>query len=220
MSLSRFRCRIIACSGGARLRNRVSSLKNDIIRQNSVFATKRIATRIGGLSSGSAIIKIGGFTGCEIEDRLLRLEDSKNSMFAAMESGILPVSSNIFVHFVSYVEDYSFSVSVCEEFEAILSTSHCISEPLFCGCSNGGCDGDVIINSVINSADSFGFSISFLHLENMIVNFCFDTAKVCSSGIRASFESSGSILSGGTMFMRPITKREVSRKITEFYRAS
>lgn len=82
---------------------RINQIKKELSETDSVYDTEKLAERIAKLSGGVAVIKVGGATEAELEDRKLRIEDAKNATFAALEEGIVPGGGAAYVHLSTLV---------------------------------------------------------------------------------------------------------------------
>ena len=67
---------------------RVSEIEAQMENTTSDYDKKRMAERLGKLSNGVAIIKVGAATESELKEKKLRIEDALNSTRAAVSEGI------------------------------------------------------------------------------------------------------------------------------------
>ena len=72
------------------LAERVAALKAEREASRSEHERGQLAERIGRLSGGVALIKVGAATETELKERKLRVEDALNATRAAVEEGIVP----------------------------------------------------------------------------------------------------------------------------------
>merc|ERR1719265_2320829 len=77
---------------------RIAQIKKELSETDSTYDIERLSERIAKLAGGVAIIKVGGFTEVEVEDRTLRVEDAKNATFSAVEEGIVPGGGAAVLH--------------------------------------------------------------------------------------------------------------------------
>merc|ERR1711977_704217 len=77
---------------------RITQIKNELTGTDSAYEAEKLSERIAKLAGGVAVIKVGGFTEAEIEDRKLRIEDAKNATFAAIEEGVVPGGGTALLH--------------------------------------------------------------------------------------------------------------------------
>ena len=71
------------------IRERISSLKNQVLIEKSEFEQKNLKERIARLSSGAAIIHVGAHTSAELKDKKERIEDAIQATRAAVAEGIV-----------------------------------------------------------------------------------------------------------------------------------
>lgn len=70
--------------------SRVAQLKHLLKESENEFEKKKIKERISKLTTGVAIIKVGGYTEAEIKEKFDRYEDALGAMKAAITHGVLP----------------------------------------------------------------------------------------------------------------------------------
>ena len=83
---------------------RVNQLKKQLENTESKFDQEKIAERIGKLSQGVAVIRVGAATETEMKYLKLKLEDAVNATKAAIEEGIIPGGGVAFVKVKEKVE--------------------------------------------------------------------------------------------------------------------
>jgi chaperonin GroEL len=79
------------------IQERIKSLQLDLDRQTSQFETEKLRERIGKLSKGIAVIKVGGQTDIEIKERKERVIDAIAATQAARDTGIVPGGETIYL---------------------------------------------------------------------------------------------------------------------------
>jgi chaperonin GroEL len=73
----------------ADIEERVKLITEQLDRATSDFDKKRLRERLGKLTDGIAIIKVGATTETELKEKKLRIEDALNATKAAVEEGIV-----------------------------------------------------------------------------------------------------------------------------------
>ena len=76
---------------------RVETIKNAIEREESEFDREKMKERLARLTTGVAVIKVGGSTEIEMKERLERVKDAIAATQAALESGIVPGGETIYL---------------------------------------------------------------------------------------------------------------------------
>jgi chaperonin GroEL len=82
----------IVDGGGSKeeIQKRISQLKNQIQKSDSDFDKEKLQERLGKLSGGVAVIKVGAPTETAQKELKQRVEDAVSATRAAMEEGIVP----------------------------------------------------------------------------------------------------------------------------------
>ena len=74
----------------ATLKERVKQLQTQLKQTDSKFDKEKLQERIGKLSGGVAVIKVGAATETEMKYLKLKIEDAVNATKAAIEEGVVP----------------------------------------------------------------------------------------------------------------------------------
>lgn len=72
------------------IEKRIESLKNEIIQTNDMDICKILQERIVQLTSGVAIIKVGGSSEIEMQEKRFRIDDALEAVKSAQQEGVLP----------------------------------------------------------------------------------------------------------------------------------
>ena len=68
---------------------RVEGIKKEIENTKSDYDKKKLQERLGKLTNGVALIKVGATTETELKDKKLRIEDALNATKAAVSEGVV-----------------------------------------------------------------------------------------------------------------------------------
>jgi chaperonin GroEL len=68
----------------------VSQLKDEIEDTNSEYEKEKLSERLARLASGVAVLKVGGSSEVEVNEKKDRVNDALNATRAAVEEGIVP----------------------------------------------------------------------------------------------------------------------------------
>jgi chaperonin GroEL len=77
---------------------RVASLRTQLANTESKYDKEKIQERLGKLSGGVAIIRVGAATETEMKYKKLKIEDAVEATKAAIEEGIVPGGGAALVH--------------------------------------------------------------------------------------------------------------------------
>lgn len=72
------------------IQQRVTSLKDEIGETNSEYEKEKLQERLAKLSNGIAVLKVGGGSEVEVNEKKDRITDALNATRAAVEEGIVP----------------------------------------------------------------------------------------------------------------------------------
>ena len=72
------------------VQSRIDQLKEELANTEDKYDREKLIERIAKLTSGVAMIKIGGHTEAEVTEKKYRVEDAVNAVKSALESGIIP----------------------------------------------------------------------------------------------------------------------------------
>lgn len=123
---------------------RVNLLKAQIENASSDYDKKRLSERLGKLSNGVAIIKVGANTEAELKEKKLRIEDALNATKAAVAEGIVTGGGNALIK--AYVDlNEAISSTSQDEQKGINALLESIKVPLYQIAENAGYDGHEIV---------------------------------------------------------------------------
>ena len=74
----------------AGVEQRVNALKDEISETNSEYEKEKLQERLAKLSNGIAVLKVGGGSEVEVNEKKDRITDALNATRAAVEEGIVP----------------------------------------------------------------------------------------------------------------------------------
>lgn len=74
----------------AAIEQRVNSLGEEISETNSEYEKEKLQERLAKLSNGIAVLKVGGGSEVEVNEKKDRITDALNATRAAVEEGIVP----------------------------------------------------------------------------------------------------------------------------------
>ncbi len=144
----------------------------------------KLKMRMARLSSGVAVVRVGGATEIEMTERKHRIEDALNATRAAAESGVLPGGGTALLQAAMKLEadtqkrsrDEAAGVSV------VLSACRC---PLRTIVSNAGASPDVVIERLSSSGDpSLGYNAATNVYEDLLAVGIIDPAMVTRAALK------------------------------------
>ena len=156
---------------------RVQELKDQKEATDSDFNKDKIQERIAKLTTGVAVIRVGGATEVELRDRKLRLEDALNSTRAAVEEGFVPGGGTCLLEVSEALAKRDNPLTGDEKtgYEIVLKA---LCVPVRQIADNAGVSGEVVVNSVKESPLGIGYDALNHKYIDMIEAGIIDPAKV------------------------------------------
>ncbi len=175
------------------IERRIAQIKNEIQNTDSDFDKEKLQERLGKLSGGVAVIKVGASTEVEQKEKQDRVEDAVSATKAALEEGIIPGGGVALVRISSEVKQYIDSLP--KENLAEMAGAKIFLESLYAPLkqivSNAGYNGDIVLSKVMEGKDDFGFNAANGKYENLIKAGIIDPTKVT----RLALENASSAVS-------------------------
>lgn len=179
------------------LEQRVVQLRAQIEKTESEYDKEKLQERVGKLSGGVAVIKVGAATEVEQKEKKYRIEDAVNATKAAMEEGIVPGGGVALVRATTAVKKLidSFKKDDLAEIVGAKIVLNAIVSPLKQIAENAGYDGSVVLNKVLEGEGDFGFNAATGEYtkagEGMISIGIIDPTKVTRSALTNAMSAAG-----------------------------
>jgi len=172
---------------------RIAQIKKELSETDSTYDTEKLSERIAKLAGGVAIIKVGGFTEVEVEDRKLRVEDAKNATFSAVQEGIVPGGGAALLHLSELLIPFGNSLGE-EEKLGVDIVMKALRSPCRIIAQNSGVEGDVIVEALKDHPFEVGYNAMENKIENLIAKGIIDPTKVTRNGVENSCSIAGIML--------------------------
>ena len=176
------------------IQSRVAQIKAQIAASTSDYDTEKFQERLGKLSGGVAVIKVGAATETEMKEKKLRIEDALNATRAAVEEGIVAGGGTAYVVASKAAQSVADTLSGDEKTGASIIVS-ALKTPICQIAANAGVEGAVILNQVIKSEDvNYGYDAANDTFGDMIETGIVDPTKVCRSALENAASVSSMVL--------------------------
>merc|ERR1719378_1865976 len=123
---------------------RVEMIKDQIEASTSEYEKEKMQERVARMASGVAVLKIGGASEVEVNEKKDRVTDALNATRAAVEEGIVPGGGVALIRCLDVVE--SLSAKNEDQRKGIEIVKYALSRPLYQIATNAGLDASVIVN--------------------------------------------------------------------------
>ena len=173
--------------------DRVAQLKAQYELVKSDYDKEKLQERIGKLSGGVAVIKVGAATETELKERKLRIEDALNATKAAVEEGIVSgggvALANVIPAVAAYAKKQEGDVKTGAEIIV-----RALEEPVRQIAENAGFEGSVVVSKIKNSEAGEGFNAATEQYMNMMDAGIVDPAMVTRSALQNAASASAMLL--------------------------
>ncbi|MFA5987826.1 MAG: chaperonin GroEL [Candidatus Paceibacterota bacterium] len=179
---------------------RIGQIKAQISISESSFDKDKLQERLGKLSGGVAVIRVGAATESEMKYKKLKIEDAVEATKAAIEEGIVPGGGTALIRAMSKVRAKGVKcpvVDLKDEFDAgvevLLSA---LAAPLKQIAENVGKeDGAVIVDRVVRGKDNEGYDANKdVIVKDMIADGIVDPVKVTRTSLEHAASAAGILL--------------------------
>merc|ERR1712112_660224 len=130
---------------------RVDQLRDQIKDTNSEYEKEKIQERMARLASGVAVLKIGGSSEVEVNEKKDRVTDALNATRAAVEEGIVPGGGVALLRCLPVLD--TLVPKNEDQKKGIDIVKYALKQPLMQIATNAGLDASVIVNKVVEAAD-------------------------------------------------------------------
>lgn len=168
------------------IEKRAYQVKAQLQKTDSEFDKEKLQERLGKLSGGVAVIKIGSATEVEQKEKTHRIEDAVAATKAAIEEGIVSGGG---VALVRAAEAVNALINKFEKDQlAEIVGAKIILEGLYAPvkqiAENAGYNGAVVLDKVLNGKDDYGFNAATGKYEHLIKAGIVDPTKVTRSALQ------------------------------------
>ena len=166
------------------IEERVHQIKNQIETTTSDFDREKLQERLGKISGGVAVIKVGAATEIEMKEKKLRIEDALSATKAAVAEGIVAGGGTALINAMSAVEKLIPSLDGDEKTGAKIILKS-LEVPVRQIALNAGLEGSVIIDKIRRSRKvGYGFDAYNEVYTDMISAGIVDPTKVTRSALQ------------------------------------
>merc|ERR1719431_1441747 len=170
--------------GGAEhdISRRVDQIRDQIEDTNSEYEKEKLQERMARLASGVAVLKIGGSSEVEVNEKKDRVTDALNATRAAVEEGIVPGGGVALLRCLPVLD--TLVPKNEDQKKGIDIVKYALKQPLMQIATNAGLDASVIVNKVVEATDSnIGFDAATEVMVDMIASGIIDPAKVVRTAL-------------------------------------
>jgi len=179
------------------IEDRIQEIKTLIDQSTSHYEIELMQKRLGKLSGGVAIIKIGAHSELELKEKKDRVEDSLNATRAALDDGIIEGGGVALINCAVLQSDDDISNDISGTDQAIGwdIVMNSLRTPLKAIVHNAGINFTNIYNNIVNSdKPGHGYDVSTEKYVNMFDAGIIDPVKVTKTALTKAVSVAGTIL--------------------------
>ena len=170
------------------IKDRVNQLRVQIEETTSDYDREKLEERRASLVGGVAVVKVGGTTEPEVNERKSRTEDALSATRAAVEEGIVPGGGVAIIRAGLVLDDLEKRLEG-EEALGVRLVKEALSAPLMLIAQNAGHSGEVVLENVRTGEGDWGFDAELGEYCHLIERGIVDPVKVT----RSALSNAGSI---------------------------
>jgi len=178
---------IILNGGGAKekITERVNQLRESKELSKSNYDKEKISERIAKLSSGVAVLKIGGATEVEVNEKKDRVNDALNATRAAVSDGIVPGGGSALLFSSRALEKYAKETG--DRAVGVEIVKKAIRIPVVAIANNAGVEGTVVADYLLKANDdNLGYNAQTGEYVDMFKAGIVDPCKVVKTALDAA----------------------------------
>ena len=173
------------------IKKREAQIRTQIEDTTSDYDREKLQERLGKMSGGVAVIKVGAATETELKEKKHRVEDALSATKAAVEEGIVAGGGTILLNIIPALDELKLEGDQ-EIGVKILRKS--LEAPTKQIAENAGVEGSVIVEKLKGKEKGIGFNAVTGEFEDMIKAGIVDPAKVTRSAVQNAASIGGMIL--------------------------
>lgn len=169
------------------VQKRIEALNGElgVIKENDTMTKELLEKRIAALTTGVAVIQVGGSSEEQIKETKDRLEDAQFSVKAALEEGYLPGGGTVLLHLADKTVAET-EVNNDDERVGLQVFAKALSSPFETLLDNAGVHADIIAPEVLSKDYTYGYNVKTLKVVNMVEDGIIDPTKAVKGVVYAA----------------------------------
>jgi chaperonin GroEL len=180
----------------AEIEKRIQQLRKQIAETESDYDREKLQERLGKLSGGVAVIKVGAPSEAELKYRKTRTEDALRATRSAVEEGIVPGGGSALVVAGKALRNLKLPE---EEKVGVTIVSRALAEPAKQLAINAGQEGSIIVEQLREQAAGWGYDVMSGTFVDMFKAGIVDPAKVVRTALQNAASVAGLLITTEAM---------------------
>jgi len=184
---------------------RLNELKAQLELVENNYDKEFLKERIAKLTGGVAVIRVGGASEVEVEEKKDRIDDALGATRAAIEGGIIVGGGCALLHAAQRISLSDCGIQNADEKAGVDIILEAIKQPLRQIVNNSGKSGDYVAEMIINSVvedDSFGYNAATEQFGNMYEMGIIDPVNVTKSALRNAVSVATLLMTSKAILMK------------------
>ncbi len=167
---------------------RVKQIRAQIEESTSDYDKEKLQERLAKIAGGVAVIKVGAATETEMKEKKARVEDALHATRAAVEEGVVPGGGVALLRSLSALKNLTLEG---EQQYGVNIIRRALEEPLRQMARNGGVEGAIVVNKVLEGKRAYGYNVATGEYEDLVLTGVIDPTKV----VRVALQNAASVAS-------------------------
>lgn len=158
------------------IQKRISQIRDQIGETTSEYEKEKLQERLARLASGVALLRVGGSSEVEVNEKKDRVNDALNATRAAVEEGIVPGGGTALLRCISTLENMKGTND--DQDMGIEIVRRALRMPCMTIAKNAGVDGAMVVAKVESQSGDYGYDALKGEYGNLIEKGIIDPTKV------------------------------------------
>ena len=172
---------------------RIAQIRVQIDKTTSDYDREKLQERLAKLTGGVAVVRVGGATEIEVKERKDLVDDAFHATKAAAEEGIVAGGGVAYLRAIKAVKDAGKKADDDTRLGYNI-IAKALEFPTRTIAENGGYDGGVVIDEILERGKNTGFDASTGEYVDMLDKGIIDPAKVCRVALQNAASVAGLLL--------------------------
>jgi len=180
------------------IKARTAQIKQEIEATKSDYDREKLQERLGKLSGGVAVLRVGGSSEVEVKEKKDRIDDALNATRAAVKEGVV-AGGGVALLYASKALD-SLKPANDDQKVGINIIRKAITAPIRQISENAGVDGAVVVGKLLESKDTnYGYNAQTGEYTDMIKEGILDPTKVVRTALQDAASVAGLVITTEAM---------------------
>ena len=189
------------------IKKREAQIRTQIEETTSDYDKEKLQERLGKMSGGVAVIKVGAATETELKEKKHRVEDALSATKAAVEEGIVAGGGTILLNIIPALDELKLDG---DQMIGVKILKKSLEAPTKQIAVNAGHEGSIIVEKLKGKEKGIGFNAITGEFEDMVKAGIVDPAKVTRSALQNAASIGGMILTTECLVTdKPEEKKEM-----------